>query len=58
MSHEALIKTGLADRCVSVPVLEATDEDILLIHRSVLLSTRSLHLVQFIVLLYEAEINT
>ncbi|XP_033490307.2 polyamine deacetylase HDAC10 isoform X1 [Epinephelus lanceolatus] len=32
VSHEALIKTGLADRCVSVPVREATDEDILLVH--------------------------
>ncbi|KAL7402809.1 hypothetical protein ABVT39_020225 [Epinephelus coioides] len=32
VSHEALIKNGLADRCVSVPVREATDEDILLVH--------------------------
>ncbi|XP_059191347.1 polyamine deacetylase HDAC10 [Centropristis striata] len=32
VSHEALIKTGLADRCVSVPVREATDADILLVH--------------------------
>ncbi|XP_042352614.1 polyamine deacetylase HDAC10 isoform X2 [Plectropomus leopardus] len=32
VSHEALIKTGLAERCVSVPVREATDEDILLVH--------------------------
>ncbi|XP_034735891.1 polyamine deacetylase HDAC10 isoform X1 [Etheostoma cragini] len=30
--HEALIKTGLAGRCVSVPVREATDADILLVH--------------------------
>uniref|UniRef100_A0A8C4HVS7 Histone deacetylase 10 n=1 Tax=Dicentrarchus labrax TaxID=13489 RepID=A0A8C4HVS7_DICLA len=28
----ALIKNGLADRCVSVPVREATDADILLVH--------------------------
>lgn len=34
VSHQALIKSGLADRCVSVPVREATDEDILLVHRS------------------------
>uniref|UniRef100_A0A3B4B0K4 Histone deacetylase domain-containing protein n=1 Tax=Periophthalmus magnuspinnatus TaxID=409849 RepID=A0A3B4B0K4_9GOBI len=33
VSYEALMKTGLADRCVSVPVREATDEDILLVHR-------------------------
>lgn len=39
VSHEALIKSGLADRCVSVPVREATDADILLVHRSVLMST-------------------
>uniref|UniRef100_A0A8C4HXP9 Histone deacetylase 10 n=1 Tax=Dicentrarchus labrax TaxID=13489 RepID=A0A8C4HXP9_DICLA len=32
VSHEALIKNGLADRCVSVPVREATDADILLVH--------------------------
>ncbi|XP_039663890.1 polyamine deacetylase HDAC10 isoform X1 [Perca fluviatilis] len=32
VSHEALMKTGLADRCVSVPVREATDADILLVH--------------------------
>ncbi|XP_037621879.1 polyamine deacetylase HDAC10 isoform X1 [Sebastes umbrosus] len=32
VSHEALIKTGLAGRCVSVPVREATDADILLVH--------------------------
>uniref|UniRef100_A0A8C9YQ18 Histone deacetylase 10 n=1 Tax=Sander lucioperca TaxID=283035 RepID=A0A8C9YQ18_SANLU len=32
VSHEALIKTGLADRCISVPVREATDADILLVH--------------------------
>ncbi|KAJ0029336.1 hypothetical protein NQD34_004333 [Periophthalmus magnuspinnatus] len=32
VSYEALMKTGLADRCVSVPVREATDEDILLVH--------------------------
>ncbi|XP_072290811.1 polyamine deacetylase HDAC10 [Eucyclogobius newberryi] len=32
VSYEALVKTGLADRCVSVPVREATDEEILLVH--------------------------
>lgn len=32
VSHEALIRSGLAGRCVSVPVREATDEDILLVH--------------------------
>ncbi|XP_020790615.2 polyamine deacetylase HDAC10 [Boleophthalmus pectinirostris] len=32
VSYEALMKTGLADRCVSVPVREAIDEDILLVH--------------------------
>ncbi|KAM9352282.1 polyamine deacetylase HDAC10 [Symphorus nematophorus] len=32
LSYEALIKNGLADRCVSVPVREATDADILLVH--------------------------
>lgn len=32
VSHEALVKSGLADRCVSVPVREATDADILLVH--------------------------
>uniref|UniRef100_UPI0037E8A49B polyamine deacetylase HDAC10 n=1 Tax=Semicossyphus pulcher TaxID=241346 RepID=UPI0037E8A49B len=32
VSYEALIKNGLADRCVSVPVREATDADILLVH--------------------------
>ncbi|XP_054476207.1 polyamine deacetylase HDAC10 [Anoplopoma fimbria] len=32
VSHDALIKTGLADRCVSVPVREATEADILLVH--------------------------
>lgn len=32
VSHQALIKSGQADRCVSVPVREATDEDILLVH--------------------------
>lgn len=36
MCAEALRRTGLADRCVSVPVREATDADILLVHRSVL----------------------
>lgn len=32
VSHEALVKNGLADRCVSIPVREATDTDILLVH--------------------------
>ncbi|XP_037307374.2 polyamine deacetylase HDAC10 isoform X2 [Pungitius pungitius] len=32
VSHEALVKAGLAERCVSVPVREATDADILLVH--------------------------
>lgn len=31
-SYEALEKSGLADRCVPVPVREATDEEILLVH--------------------------
>ncbi|XP_068595049.1 polyamine deacetylase HDAC10 [Brachionichthys hirsutus] len=31
-SHDALVRNGLADRCVSVPVREATDADILLVH--------------------------
>lgn len=33
VSHQALIKCGLADRCVHVPVRQATDEEILLVHR-------------------------
>uniref|UniRef100_A0A671YXW9 Histone deacetylase 10 n=1 Tax=Sparus aurata TaxID=8175 RepID=A0A671YXW9_SPAAU len=32
VSHEALVKSGLADRCVSIPVREATEADILLVH--------------------------
>ncbi|CAL1591920.1 unnamed protein product [Knipowitschia caucasica] len=32
VSHEALVTSGLARRCVSVSVREATDEDILLVH--------------------------
>ncbi|KAK2842539.1 hypothetical protein Q5P01_012739 [Channa striata] len=32
VSHEALVATGLADRCVSIPVREATEADILLVH--------------------------
>ncbi|XP_076027898.1 polyamine deacetylase HDAC10 [Genypterus blacodes] len=32
VSHGALVRTGLADRCVSVPVREATDADVLLVH--------------------------
>lgn len=32
VSYEALVKTGLADCCVSIPVREATDEEILLVH--------------------------
>lgn len=34
VSHETLVRTGLADRCVSVPVREATEAEILLAHRS------------------------
>lgn len=33
VSHQALIKSGLANRCVPVPVRQATDEEILLVHR-------------------------
>ncbi|XP_029901022.1 polyamine deacetylase HDAC10 [Myripristis murdjan] len=32
VSHEALVRTGLAARCVSIAVREATDEEILLVH--------------------------
>ncbi|XP_045893711.1 polyamine deacetylase HDAC10 isoform X1 [Micropterus dolomieu] len=32
VSHDALVKNGLADRCVTVPVREATETDILLVH--------------------------
>ncbi|KAF0040615.1 hypothetical protein F2P81_006513, partial [Scophthalmus maximus] len=32
VSHEALVESGLADRCVSVPVREATEADILQVH--------------------------
>ncbi|XP_054631717.1 polyamine deacetylase HDAC10 isoform X2 [Dunckerocampus dactyliophorus] len=32
VSHEALVRKGLASRCVSIPVREATDDNILLIH--------------------------
>uniref|UniRef100_A0A8C5FSD9 Histone deacetylase 10 n=1 Tax=Gadus morhua TaxID=8049 RepID=A0A8C5FSD9_GADMO len=32
VSYEALVKSGLADRCVSIPVREATDAEILLAH--------------------------
>lgn len=32
VSYDALVKSGLADRCISVPVREATDEEILLVH--------------------------
>lgn len=39
VSHDALVKNGLADRCVTVPVREATETDILLVHRSVLMLT-------------------
>ncbi|XP_049579586.1 polyamine deacetylase HDAC10 isoform X2 [Syngnathus scovelli] len=31
-SYEALVQSGLAARCISVPVRKATDDDILLIH--------------------------
>nr|XP_020480994.1 histone deacetylase 10 [Monopterus albus] len=32
VSYEALVESGLADRCMSIPVREATDADILLVH--------------------------
>uniref|UniRef100_A0A1A8CMN0 Histone deacetylase 10 n=1 Tax=Nothobranchius kadleci TaxID=1051664 RepID=A0A1A8CMN0_NOTKA len=32
VSYEALVRNGLADRCVSIPVREATDAEILLVH--------------------------
>uniref|UniRef100_A0A672HG66 Histone deacetylase domain-containing protein n=1 Tax=Salarias fasciatus TaxID=181472 RepID=A0A672HG66_SALFA len=32
VSYEALVRSGLADHCVSIPVREATEEEILLIH--------------------------
>ncbi|RVE71672.1 hypothetical protein OJAV_G00054250 [Oryzias javanicus] len=32
VSYEALVKNGLADRCVSLPVREAVDAEILLVH--------------------------
>ncbi|CAL8295726.1 unnamed protein product [Boreogadus saida] len=32
VSYEALVKSGLADRCVSIPVREATEAEILLAH--------------------------
>ncbi|XP_074533745.1 polyamine deacetylase HDAC10 isoform X1 [Halichoeres trimaculatus] len=32
VSYEALVKNGLADRCISGPIREATDADILLVH--------------------------
>ncbi|XP_069551385.1 polyamine deacetylase HDAC10 [Brachyistius frenatus] len=32
VSHEALVRNGLADRCVSIAVREATDAEILLAH--------------------------
>ncbi|XP_068169778.1 polyamine deacetylase HDAC10 isoform X2 [Antennarius striatus] len=32
VSHGALVRSGLAARCVSIPVREAKDEDILLVH--------------------------
>uniref|UniRef100_A0A665TT52 Histone deacetylase domain-containing protein n=1 Tax=Echeneis naucrates TaxID=173247 RepID=A0A665TT52_ECHNA len=32
VSHGALVESGLAARCVSIPVREATDADILLVH--------------------------
>lgn len=41
VSHEALVRNGLVDRCVSIPVREATDKDILLVHRSVLMLTKT-----------------
>ena len=45
MSHGALVQSGLADRCVSVPVRKATDSDILLVHRSDMISRKTSHLV-------------
>jgi len=38
VSHEALVRDGLAERCISIPVREATEADILLVHRSALIS--------------------
>lgn len=35
-SHGALLSKGLLERCVSIPVRQATDEEILLAHRQVL----------------------
>lgn len=35
VSHEALVTSGLANRCISVPVREAREADVLLVHRSV-----------------------
>lgn len=32
VSYEALVRTGLSDRCVSVPAREASDAEILLVH--------------------------
>ncbi|KAM9808064.1 polyamine deacetylase HDAC10 [Neosynchiropus ocellatus] len=32
VTHEALLRTGLVNRCVSIPVREAVDAEILLIH--------------------------
>ncbi|XP_056137660.1 polyamine deacetylase HDAC10 [Lampris incognitus] len=32
VSHEALVRSGLAGRCVSIPVRAATDEEVLLVH--------------------------
>ncbi|CAL8260965.1 unnamed protein product [Merluccius merluccius] len=32
VSHQALVRSGLAGRCVPVPVREATDEEVLLVH--------------------------
>ncbi|KAM4572812.1 polyamine deacetylase HDAC10 isoform 1-T1 [Odontesthes bonariensis] len=32
VSHEALVRDGLAERCIPIPVREATEADILLVH--------------------------
>lgn len=36
-SYEALVRNGLTDRCIPLPVREATDAEILLVHRSALI---------------------
>lgn len=34
VSHGALVRNGLTDRCICLPVREAVDAEILLVHRS------------------------